>query len=117
MEQQIIDWLIAIVEHEDKREALLEETSHALRADGKRLVVPDLSGDTYEVWDVATGEVIERDGPNDWHEQWVTPAQMMKELDETYPSPKVPTELRGIVNEDVDPGVARKWINENVMPL
>lgn len=115
MEQQIIDWLIATVEAEDRQREHEKEGLKGNRPDGKRIVEVDWHGDTERVYDYLTGELIE-DDPQ-WDDEWITPFQIGSEAYDAHPHPEAPKGLEFALTDDLDPEEARKWINENVMPL
>lgn len=112
MEEAIINWLIATVEADDRQREHVADVLN--RTDGKRIVEVECHGDRERTFDYLTGELIE-DDPQ-WDE-WITPIGIDAEAYEAHPYPPVPAELVGILNEDLEPGVARAWVNKNVMPL
>ena len=118
MEEQIIDWLVAIVEAEDRRNEWIEHEKQSLRFQGKTIVDTDLQVDREIVYDYITGEVIP-DEQLSWGDKHLYVEDIMEDAYTVhYPYPDPPEELKWLLGDaEFEPEVARRWINENVMPL
>lgn len=117
MEEQIIDWLVAVVETEDRRNEWIEHEKTSLRFQGKTLVDSDLQGDRETVYDYLTGEPIEEEQLS-WGDKHLYVGHIEMDAYTVHPNPARPKGLEWLFGSvDVDPEDARRWINENVMPL
>lgn len=115
MEQQIIDWLVALVEAEDRVNEWIENEKHSLRSQGKTLVDERWEGDDVTYYDYLTGEPIPEEQLSDdkyWNVEGIEEYAW-----DVHGCPGVPAELKGILNEDLAPEDARAWLNKNVLPL
>ena len=118
MEEMIIDWLVAMVETEDRRNEWIEHEKTSLRFQGKTLVDTDLQGDREIVYDYITGEVIPEEQLSWGDKHWNVDRIEEDAYTVHHVSPERPEELEWLLGgADVDPEDARRWINENLMPL